>query len=155
MLPDGLPSLVSLCLIAPLAWIFGNFYFKNSETTLTNVLTVAACEAIVFWPWAVVNSIARGGLDGGSITFLIALVCTLLEIRFILREKSIRCIRFLVSISYFLVFLNYVGGAIVFDKTLLIIYCGVAAALWLVLSAVHLYVSSEWNAKIVCLLDKK
>ena len=78
----------------------------------------------------------------------VLLVCTSFEMSFILRAESIRCTRFLVSASYFLVFLNYVGGSIVFDKTLLIIYCGLAAAFWLVLSIVHLYISSYWDAKI-------
>ena len=147
MLPDGLPSLVFLCVIVPCAWVLGNCYFKTFST-LKNILTVAACECVVFWPWAVANSIAGKRLDGGAVTFLIALVCTSFEMRFILRAESIRCTRFLVSASYFLVFLNYVGGSIVFDKTLLIIYCGLAAAFWLVLSIVHLYISSYWDAKI-------
>ena len=146
-LPDGLPSLVFLCVIAPCAWIIANCYFKTFST-LKNILAVAAFECVVFWPWAVANSIARKGLDGGAVTFLIALVCTSLEMRFILRAESIRCTRYLVSASYFLVFLNYVGGSIVFDETLLIIYCGLAAALWLVLSILHLYISSYWDAKI-------
>ena len=151
MLPDGMPSLVALCVIALIAWIVADCRFKNDNALSIRILkvhSISMAEASVFWPWAVANSIARKGLDGGAVTFFIVLVCTYVEMRRVLGGESIQYLRWVVTASYFLVCLNYIGGAIVFDETLLIIYCVIAATLWLVLCIVHVIFSSKWNATV-------
>lgn len=162
-LPNGLPALIVLVLIPPfvsLCFVFGQcvgiLSQKSSEydgmirrdDMRRVVVLTAAAEAGTFWSWACANVSKTGTFDLGVVTFFLALIMSLYELKTAndRRGKWSRCLLFM---SYILVCLNYVAGIVLYRETGLRAYATVGALSWLVFGLTYIFVDGTTSTTVV------
>jgi len=144
----GVPALIALVLlvfflaiVTPLAGAAQITNYESAEEQRSRRLVyqhalIVAGLSIIFWIWAVINSITSD-FDFGVISFLIAGVVAIFRgfrAAFEVDLATITIYKFLITITCALVALNYGAGVFVVDPAWQILYFVIGCLIWVLLS---------------------
>ena len=104
--------------------------------------------ALIFWVWAIVNTITKF-VDLGILSFALVIlssIYTLFQLRIGLNEESQqRLLLYFPTATHLTLSLNYLLGAFLMKHHWGKVYCGIFTFLWIVVAIVHFYLMQKFQ----------